>query len=92
VKKLPPQLPLLVLQGSKDKIINPSGTRFIQEHVLSQDKTINFTPGSGHLLLEVKVPKGEVLSAIDNWLGQKAALIAQRERLAKALMHRPVSF
>jgi acylglycerol lipase len=68
VSNLSPDLPILVLHGSADKIISLRGSEFLVNHATSSNKKLEVFCGAGHLLLEVKHPRAEVLSAIDNWL------------------------
>ena len=68
VSNLSPDLPILVLHGSADKIISLRGSELLGNHATSSKKKLEVFCGAGHLLLEVKHPRAEVLSAIDNWL------------------------
>lgn len=77
MKKLNRHLPILVIQGSEDKLVNSAGIDFIKSHSASEDKTINLIQGAGHLLLEAKHPRKEVVTVVLNWLNRENFLSSQ---------------
>jgi len=74
IKKLNPRLPILVLQGSEDKLVNSAGIDFIKSHSTSEDKTLDLIQGAGHLLLEAKNPRKDVVTVVLNWLNKEKFL------------------
>ncbi len=62
-------LPLLILQGSEDKIVNEAGARLLYEKAGSKDKTLKIYEGFYH---EVHNEPGNarVFADIEDWLGK----------------------
>jgi alpha-beta hydrolase superfamily lysophospholipase len=59
--------PVLILQGDKDKLVNPEGARLLYDQVSSPDKFLQRYPPSYHEILnELEYPL--VLSAITDWV------------------------
>ena len=62
-------LPLLILQGSEDKLVNEAGARMLYEKAGSKDKTLKIYEGFYH---EVHNEPGNarVFADIEDWLGK----------------------
>lgn len=60
-------LPLLVLQGDSDRIVDPEATRLLYERVSSTDKTLRLYAGLYHEVCN-EPERGEVLADIEAWL------------------------
>ena len=60
-------LPILILQGSEDKLVDPNSARILYDRVGSVDKTIKVYDGFYH---EVYNDPGheQVLSDVEGWL------------------------
>ena len=63
-------LPILILQGADDHIVDPAGADTLYQKVSSQDKTLKVYPDLYHELIN-EPEKGEVLADIAEWLGLK---------------------
>ncbi|MBX9669459.1 MAG: alpha/beta fold hydrolase [Candidatus Obscuribacterales bacterium] len=61
-------LPVLMLQGLKDRLVKPKGTFELFEAVSSEDKTILVQGLSEHLMFENPNPDMVVIDAVDSWL------------------------
>jgi alpha-beta hydrolase superfamily lysophospholipase len=65
------RLPLLVMQGDRDRYVVPAGAAELYERAASADKTIKWWPGCRHELLNE--PEGpEVLAFLLDWLERRA--------------------
>ena len=64
-------IPLLVLQGEKDKLVVPAGSKMIYENASSADKEYKEYPGAMHqLLVELEDVKSDVEKKILEWMNQ----------------------
>ncbi len=64
------QLPVLILCGVDDQLVNPAGSQLAYEQVASVDKTLKRYTGMRHEILN-EVDKEIVLSDIVDWLNQR---------------------
>jgi alpha-beta hydrolase superfamily lysophospholipase len=60
-------VPLLVMQGGMDKLVNPDATKAFFEAVTEADKEFHSYPEAFHELLN-EDQRGGVYADIDNWL------------------------
>lgn len=60
-------LPLIILQGSEDQLINPAGAQMLYDIVSSVDKTIKIYPGLYHEVFN-EPERARVLGDLENWL------------------------
>jgi alpha-beta hydrolase superfamily lysophospholipase len=60
-------LPLMVLQGSEDKLVNPAGARMLHDKVGSRDKTLRVYEGLYHEVFN-EPERGRVLKDVATWL------------------------
>jgi alpha-beta hydrolase superfamily lysophospholipase len=61
------RLPLLILHGADDKLVNPSGSQLVYEQASSSDKTLRLYPGMRHEIMN-EIGKEAVLDEIVSWL------------------------
>lgn len=66
-------LPILLLQGSADKLVDPAGAQMLYDAVSSTDKTLKVYEGFYHEVFNEQ-ERGRVLSDVEAWL---AAHLAQ---------------
>ena len=65
-------IPLLVLQGEKDKLVVPAGAKMIYENASSADKEYKEYPDAMHqLLVELDDVKSDVENKILEWMNQR---------------------
>ena len=64
-------LPILAMHGSSDLLVSPQALRDLVAAVSSEDLTAVFWPGLWHEILN-EPRKGEVISAVVNWISQRA--------------------
>jgi alpha-beta hydrolase superfamily lysophospholipase len=60
-------LPLLVLQGGEDKMIDPDGAQMLYDKAQSEDKTIKVYPALYHEIFN-EPERAEVLGDVERWL------------------------
>jgi alpha-beta hydrolase superfamily lysophospholipase len=63
------KIPLLLLHGEADQLVDPQGSRLMFERVSSPDKTLKLYPGLYHEILN-EPQYLQVLVDIEHWLGQ----------------------
>ena len=61
------RLPIMILQGGSDKLVDPSGAQFLYDSVSSEDKTINIYDGLYHEVFN-EPEHGQVLDDVKVWL------------------------
>ena len=62
-------LPLLVLQGEKDKLVVPAGAKMIHDNSASTDKEYKEYPNAMHqLLVELEDVRSDVHTKILEWM------------------------
>ena len=67
-KKISPNLPVLILQGTKDALVNPKGVDKLVQTLKTKDSTVKIFNGEGHLLLETSQAKPKTLLTLNNWV------------------------
>ncbi len=63
------RLPLLVMHGADDKLVNPSGSQLTYDRASSTDKTLKLYPGMRHEIMN-ELDKDQVLADIAAWFDQ----------------------
>jgi alpha-beta hydrolase superfamily lysophospholipase len=61
------RLPILILHGGNDKMVNPSGSQLAYDRAASPDKTLKVYPGMYHEIMN-EHDKATVLRDILDWL------------------------
>ena len=65
-------IPLMVLQGEKDKLVVPAGAKMIYENASSADKEYKEYPDALHqLLVELEDVKSDVEKKMLEWMNQR---------------------
>jgi alpha-beta hydrolase superfamily lysophospholipase len=72
IQKLPPQmaqikLPILIMQGSADRLSEPSGSQILYQRVSSRDKTLKLYDGFYHEIFN-EPGRQQVFADIEAWL------------------------
>lgn len=63
-------LPLLIMQGGADRLVNPAGSRLLYEHSTSTDKTLKIYEGLYHEILN-EPEKEQVMAEMVVWMGAR---------------------
>ncbi|MBK9144302.1 MAG: alpha/beta fold hydrolase [Candidatus Melainabacteria bacterium] len=67
-RAVPARIPVLIIQGDRDRVIDSNGVAVLVEHLKSTDQTVKWFPGKGHLLLETPHIEPETRQAVSSWL------------------------
>jgi alpha-beta hydrolase superfamily lysophospholipase len=67
-KKLPADVPILVIQGDKDRLLKSNAVVKLISKAKSKDQTVRWFNNRGHLLLETAFMPPDALKTVDNWL------------------------
>lgn len=62
------EIPVLYLQGSRDRCVVPDSVVKLSKNTHSRDQTLKWLDGTGHLLLETKYLKAVTLAAVNDWV------------------------
>jgi acylglycerol lipase len=65
-------LPLLIMQGTADTIVNPQGAQLLYESARSSDKTIKYWSGCRHEIFN-EIERDEVIAFMLQWLDARVA-------------------
>jgi len=63
-------LPLLIMQGGADEIVDPPGAQMLLDLAGSSDKTLKMYPGMYHEVYN-EIEKDMVLADLEQWLGKR---------------------
>jgi alpha-beta hydrolase superfamily lysophospholipase len=69
-KRIPKQMPVLVIQGSADKVVHSHAVIDLLTDLKSDDQTVKWFTNRGHLLLETSYIRQDTLETVNNWLFQ----------------------
>jgi alpha-beta hydrolase superfamily lysophospholipase len=73
LKHVPSQVPLLVLQGKKDHLLQQSTVRSMFRGAKSTDKSIVYYPEYGHVLIGTQFIHADVAQKIRSWLDKRCS-------------------
>lgn len=76
-RRIPSEMPVLIMQGDKDRMIRANGVVTLMTHLKSSDETIKWFNGKGHLLLETPYVMPETVETVSGWLLQHASAAKQ---------------
>lgn len=71
--KIPAEMPVLIIQGDKDRMVRANGVVTLMSHLKSTDETVKWFVGKGHLLLETPYVMPETVETVSGWLLQHAS-------------------
>jgi acylglycerol lipase len=72
--ELPKSIPVLVMQGQEDQIVNANSANKVFSAFKTSDKNILMLPGCGHVLIGTTFLKSEVYNPIARWLAGHGGL------------------
>ncbi len=70
--RVPGSMPVLIIQGDKDRMLRSNGVVTLLERLKSRDQTVKWFPGKGHLLLETPHVMPETIATVSSWLTEHA--------------------
>ncbi len=82
-RKLPGQLPILLLQGGKDHIVSPATADALMRNISSDDKRMVVFPDSGHVMLGTSYIKEPIMQLVTKWLNDETAVVTVKMEMAK---------
>jgi alpha-beta hydrolase superfamily lysophospholipase len=83
-RNIPPHIPVLIIQGSADKIIKAEGIVALMQNLKSKDQTVRWLDARGHVLLETSYINDNTLETISGWLGQHMPQAQVKAEIYKA--------
>ncbi len=69
-ERVPEDMPVLVIQGDRDRMLNSNGVVVLLDHLKSRDQTVKWFPGKGHLLIETPHIQPATMETISSWLSE----------------------
>lgn len=66
--KVPATMPVLVIQGDKDRMLKSNAVCDLLKRLNSTDRTVRWFHDRGHLLLETAYVQDDTLTTVENWL------------------------
>jgi acylglycerol lipase len=66
--KIPEDMPVLIIQGDRDRMLKSNGVVTLLSQLRSSDQTVRWFPGKGHLLLETPHIMPETIETVSLWL------------------------
>lgn len=90
-KELPPDMPLLVLQGTEDHVCSPTSVRAIVRKSRGFDKQLVFIRNCGHVLLGTSFIKPQVNNLVIDWLKRHKDTALTAESSRRLASNQPLS-
>lgn len=81
VKNIPADMPVLVMQGDRDRMLQQNAVVTLLKKLKSTDQTVRWLPGKGHVLIETAHIDPTTLFTVKSWL--VGHLPGGAERIAK---------
>jgi alpha-beta hydrolase superfamily lysophospholipase len=69
-KGVPAEVPVLVIQGDRDRILKQNAVVLLLERLQCKDQTVRWLPGKGHVLIETALIEPTTLGTIQTWLSE----------------------
>lgn len=82
-RKLPAQLPILLLQGGKDHIVSPATADALMRNISSDDKRMVVFPDSGHVMLGTSYIKEPIMQLVTKWLNDETTAVTVKMEMAR---------
>ena len=79
VPALPDNLPVLIIEGSLDKLFDAADIKKLLSELPMEDKKLQLLEGKGHIHLETKYLKPDVEEIVCDWLSEKSAKYAKHQ-------------
>lgn len=82
-KKIPEDMPILMLAGEQDKIYKAKAIPKFAKAIPSREQTIYMFENKGHLLLEHNFVEPDVFARMENWLDEQNKREGQKGEIAE---------
>jgi acylglycerol lipase len=70
-KKISANIPVLIIQGSSDRMVKSEAVIKLLAEMKSNDQTVRWFRDRGHLLLETDVVRPDTIETVDSWLAER---------------------
>jgi alpha-beta hydrolase superfamily lysophospholipase len=67
---IPPDMPILVMQGQNDRMIKKQSISMLEHHLRSHHASVRVLPNHGHILLETAYVSPEAIATVKDWLNE----------------------
>lgn len=84
VKKIPADIPVLIIQGSADRTVKANAVVSLLKQLKSNDQTVRWLPQRGHVLLETHYLQPVAIDTVSDW-------IKEHQGVAEAVSSQPDS-
>jgi acylglycerol lipase len=78
VDDVPVDMPVLIMQGSDDKMVKPDSIALLEKKLKSEHRTVRWFPKHGHILLETAHVDKETLDTVSAWLKDNCEMRTSR--------------
>jgi alpha-beta hydrolase superfamily lysophospholipase len=79
IPNISPNTPVLIIQGTDDRIIKANGVVLILERLRAKDQTVRWFDNRGHVLLETAYIQPDTWSTITDWLTEHLAAASNKK-------------
>ncbi|MCA0312722.1 MAG: alpha/beta fold hydrolase [Candidatus Melainabacteria bacterium] len=81
VSQVPADMPVLIIQGDKDRMLRCEAVKSLMSRLKSRDTTMCWLKGKGHVLIETSHIEPSTMTTIKSWLNDHVAPSAQSRNL-----------
>jgi acylglycerol lipase len=74
ISTIPSDMPVLVLQGKKDRMVKLQSVDMLEKRLQSNKRTVCWFPQRGHILLETAHISAETVNRINEWLAENGVM------------------
>lgn len=89
VDNIPADMPILVIEGTHDKMYVARAVKPLLKRINSSDKTVQWLQKRGHIHLETPLIKTDVVKTVDEWLRARIQSQSARKRNAPSISAKP---
>lgn len=82
-RKLPHNLPVLLLQGGRDHIVSPATAEALLRNMTSDDKRMVVFQDSGHVMLGTSYIKEPIMNLVTSWLNDETSAANVKIEMAR---------
>lgn len=79
VRNIPANMPVLIIQGDKDRMLRANGVVTLISRLKSTDQTVRWFSGIGHILIETEHMLPETIMTVRSWLLEKTTPVRAEE-------------
>jgi alpha-beta hydrolase superfamily lysophospholipase len=87
VEAIPVDMPVLIMQGKKDRMVKASSVKLLEKKLKSGNRTVCWFAERGHILLETKHAHKETLDTVSTWVSENCAMRTAPEPVTFVARH-----